>query len=372
LSGLETRGLVKRLGDHVAVDDLSFTVEPGEFFVLLGSSGCGKTTTLRLICGLEQPDAGEILIDGKVVTGLPPRERNLGMVFQEYGLYPSMDVFGNLAYGLQARGGFSKAEIERRVDEAAGKLGLESLLREPITDLSGGEQQRVSLGRAMVKDADVYLFDEPLSNLDPKLRYRVRRDILAMHRDKGRPSVYVTHDQTEAFAMGDTIAVMSAGRLQQAGTAEELLENPANAFVAGFVGSPPMNLLSAELRNEDGTYLAQVEDSVLPLARQWNRALDGYHKDTVLVGIRPDALSFKALAGHDLNGQGTIAAEVIEIEPLIGEAVVRLRTPAELQLSAVFSAGEETAFTAGDVIRLGVEPSRVRLFDAGTERALIP
>jgi multiple sugar transport system ATP-binding protein len=133
-----------------------------------------------------------------------------------------------------------------------------------------------------------------------------------------------------------------------------------------------MNLLSAELRSEDGTYLAQVEDSVLPLARQWNRALDAYHKDTVLVGIRPDALSFKALAGHDLNGQGTIAAEVVEIEPLIGEAVVRLRTPAELQLSAVFSAGEETAFTAGDMIRLGVEPSRVRLFDAGTERALVP
>jgi multiple sugar transport system ATP-binding protein len=372
LASVDLRGLTKRFGALAVVDNVSLKVDHGQLVCLLGPSGCGKTTTLRLICGLEQPDAGEILIDGKPVTGLPPREHNLGMVFQEYGLYPSMDVFGNLAYGLQARGGFSKHEIERRVDEAARKLGLESLLRQPITDLSGGEQQRVSLGRAMVKDADAYLFDEPLSNLDPKLRYRVRRDILAMHRDKSRPSVYVTHDQTEAFAMGDTIAVMSAGRLQQAGTAEELLENPANAFIAGFVGSPPMNLLSAELRNEDGTYLAQVEESALPLARHWNRALDGYHKDKVLLGIRPDALSVKTSNAYELNGHGTIAAEVVEIEPLIGEAVVRLRTPARSQLSAVFSAGEETAFATGDTIRLGVEPGRVRLFDADTEQALIP
>jgi multiple sugar transport system ATP-binding protein len=367
--GLEVRGLVKRLGDHTAVDDLSFTVEPGEFFVLLGSSGCGKTTTLRMICGLEQPDAGDIVIAGRSVTKLPPRERNLGMVFQEYGLYPSLDVFGNLAYGLQARGGYSKSEIERRVDEAVEKLDLGPLLRQPITDLSGGEQQRVSLGRAMVKDADAYLFDEPLSNLDPKLRYRVRRDILAMHRDKGKPSVYVTHDQTEAFAMGDTIAVMSEGRLQQAGTAEELLENPANTYVAGFVGSPPMNVVSAELRQSDGVYLAQVEDSALPLGKQWNGVLSTYTGDKVLLGIRPDAFALRSPGYHE-NGDATIAAEVVDVEPLIGEAVVRLRTPARLQLAAVFTAGEESAFTTGDTIRLGVKSDRIRLFDARTERAL--
>ncbi|MGH3490802.1 MAG: ABC transporter ATP-binding protein [Actinopolymorphaceae bacterium] len=365
MPGLEVRNLVRRLGDHLAVDDLSFSVADGEFLVLLGPSGCGKTTTLRIICGLEQPDAGEVLIDDRPVTSLPSRDRNLGMVFQEYGLYPSMDVFGNMAYGLQARGGVSRKEIEERVRAAAEKLDLTPLLKEPITDLSGGEQQRVALGRAMVKDADAYLFDEPLSNLDPKLRYRLRRDIMALHREKGKPSVYVTHDQSEAFAMGDAVAIVAAGKVQQVGPPTELVERPANTFVAGFVGTPPMNLLSARLQDSDGSYVALADDASLPLPDSWRPALTRYGKDKVTLGIRPEAF----VLGSE---NGALEGEVTDVEPLIGETVVRLLTREKKQLAAVFRAGEEGNLGPGDPVRVGVHPDGMRLFDADSEQALVP
>jgi ABC-type sugar transport system ATPase subunit len=363
MPGLQIKGLRKRLGDHQAVDDLSFSVEDAEFFVILGPSGCGKSTTLRIICGLEQPDAGEVVIAGRDVTTLPSRQRNLGMVFQEYGLYPTMDVFGNMAYGLQARGKVSRPEIERRITEAAGKLGLTDLLSKPITDLSGGEQQRVALGRAMVKDADAYLFDEPLSNLDPKLRHRVRRDIMAMHRDKKRPTVYVTHDQAEAFAMADRIAVMNKGVVAQVGSADELVDDPANVFVAQFVGSPPMNLVPADLATADTGFVARTPDATLPLPE--SAVLQGYSERTVTVGIRPDAFTL-----HSRNDHGSITAEVVDIEPLITETVVRLRTAGDISLAAVFRDGEEDALTIGNSVVLDVDPGRLRLFHSVTERAL--
>ncbi|WP_165368270.1 ABC transporter ATP-binding protein, partial [Phytoactinopolyspora endophytica] len=291
MAGLQVQGLTKRLGDHLAVDDVSFDARDGEFFVVLGSSGSGKTTTLRMICGLEEPDEGEIVIGGRAVTSLPPRERNLGMVFQEYGLYPSMDVFGNMAYGLQAQKELPKAEIESRVRHAAERLGLTDYLHRPITDLSGGEQQRVALGRAMVKDADAYLYDEPLSNLDPKLRHRIRRDIKALHEEKGKPSLYVTHDQAEALAMADVMAVMAHGRVQQVGPPTQLLDSPANVFVATFLGSPPMNLLTAVLKDSDGQWQAFTDRTALSLPPVWNGALSEYGKTHVTVGIPPSGLT---------------------------------------------------------------------------------
>jgi multiple sugar transport system ATP-binding protein len=374
--GLEVRNLVKRLGNHLAVDDLTFTVDDGEFFVLLGPSGCGKTTSLRIVCGLEQPDSGSVLIGDREVHNLPSRDRNLGMVFQEYGLYPSMDVFGNMAYGLQARGKVPRKEIESRVKAAAEKLDLTALLPSPITDLSGGEQQRVALGRAMVKDADAYLFDEPLSNLDPKLRHRLRRDIIAMHRDKGKPSVYVTHDQTEAFAMGDVVAVMAHGRAQQIGPPDELVSKPANVFVASFVGSPPMNLLPAELGAADGSYVARAHDATLTLPAEWSQVLARYGKDKVTLGIRPDAFVLRTDADLAPNGDGadggTLSGEVTDVEPLIGETVVRMRTSEQTQLAAVFRAGEEGTLGPGDVVRVGVDAAGMRLFDAESAQALVP
>ncbi|UIX31994.1 ABC transporter ATP-binding protein [Streptomyces sp. GQFP] len=362
--GLEVRDLVKRLGDHTAVDGLSFQVEEGEFFVLLGPSGCGKSTTLRMVCGLEQPDAGQVVIAGREVTALPPRERNLGMVFQEYGLYPAMDVFGNMAYGLQAQGGLPESEIKRRVEEAAERLGLSAHLASPVTDLSGGEQQRVALGRAMVKNADAYLYDEPLSNLDPKLRHRVRRDILAMHRDKGKPTVYVTHDQTEAFAMGDRVAVIAGGKVQQIGPATELAENPANMFVASFIGSPPMNLVGGRVRQDGPALSVAFEDAVVELPEHWRPALASLADDRVVVGLPPG--SFRIAADGGLKG------EVADVEALIGETVVRLRTPGGAEVSVVFQDGEEGDLSVGDTLSMSVIPNDVRLFDPLTERVLTP
>lgn len=355
MSELEVRSVSKRLGDHQAVDDVSFRVESGEFFVLLGTSGSGKSTLLRTICGLERPDTGEILLNGRDIAQLPPRERNLGMVFQDYGLYPAMDVRGNIAYGLEARGGVPKDEIQRRVVEAAGKLGLGEMLGRSTQDLSGGEQQRVALARAMVKDADAYLYDEPLSNLDPKLRHHARRDIVAVHREKKRPSVYVTHDQSEAFAMADRVAILSRGRLQQVGTPDELLTTPANTFVARFVGSPPMNLVPADL---DGTH-ARAAGVAVPVGAEWGdvAAAGG----SVLVGFRPEAVRLAR------NGTAALEGEVVDVEEGLVELIVRFETAAGEQLTAVLD--DDLAVGPGDRVAFDVE-GPVHLFDPTTEQAM--
>lgn len=358
MSELELRGVTKRLGDHTAVDDVSFRVSAGEFFVLLGSSGSGKSTTLRLICGLERADAGEIILAGRDISQLPPRERNLGMVFQEYGLYPAMDVRGNISYGLEARRAVSKDEIRRRVVEAAAKLELSDMLDRSTQDLSGGEQQRVALARAMVKDADAFLFDEPLSNLDPKLRYRARRDIMTVHREKHQPSVYVTHDQSEAFAMADRVAVMAQGRLQQVGTPDELLSAPANAFVARFVGSPPMNLVAAEIR---GTSV--VADGIsIPLSSTWTQALTTYDKAQVLVGFRPESVR------QSTNGSAALDGKVLDAEPGMTEMIVRFVTTGGAHITAVFD--DDVELQPGDPVRFDVDTDRLHLFDPMTEQAL--
>lgn len=369
MAELEVTGLLKRLGDHLAVDGVTFRIADGRLLVILGSSGSGKTTVLRMICGLETPDDGVIVVGGHDVTHAPPRERNIGMVFQEYGLYPGMDVYGNIAYGLHARGGLSDGEIDRRVHAAAGRLGLTPHLQLPITDLSGGEQQRVALGRAMVKDADAYLFDEPLSNLDPKLRYRMRRDILDMHRSKGKPTLYVTHDQAEAFAIADAIAVMSHGRVQQIGTPDELIENPANAFVARFVGSPPMNLASGTVVDAAGERSVHLGGTVFPLSPSWGHALETYGKHEVLIGFRPEEVRLRS--SHDgRSGANALTGSVLKVEPLIGETIVRLRTDDDTQFAAVLRDGDGDHVHEGQQLRLDVNTERIRLFDPDTEQAL--
>lgn len=364
MSELELRGVRKRLGDHVAVDGVSFRVDAGEMFVLLGSSGSGKTTLLRLICGLESPDEGEIVLDGRDISGLPARERNLGMVFQEYGLYPAMDVRGNIAYGLEARGKHSKEEIARRVTEAAGKLGLSEMLSRSTQDMSGGEQQRVALARAMVKDASAYLFDEPLSNLDPKLRNRARRDIMTVHREKQQPSVYVTHDQSEAFAMADRIGVMSGGRIQQVGTPDELISSPANVFVARFVGSPPMNLVPGEIQRDGsvGSFKAAADGLSITLSDRWAAAAQRYENSRVLVGFRPEALR------PTDNGTSFAEGTVVHAEPGLTEMIVRFATGDGTQVTAVFE--EDLDVDDGETVRFRIDPADIHLFDADTEHAL--
>lgn len=365
MSGLEIEGLVKRLGTNLVVDDVSFVVPDGKFFVLLGPSGGGKTTILRLICGLEKPDAGHIVIDGRDLTEVPIRDRNLAMVFQEYGLYPNMDVYQNIAYGLETRG-VAKAEIRQRVQDAAQTLGLGELIRRPITDLSGGEQQRVALARAMAKDASAYLFDEPLSNLDPKLRSHARRQIMKLHRQKRRASLYVTHDQGEALAMGDRIGVMAKGRLQQEGTADELLHEPANLFVAGFIGSPPMNLIRAEVTRETNMLQVVSDGVTVTLPDRWNATIDRYGKSEIVLGIRPDGLSLNGA----VHGRSVISGEVGNVEPLIGEMVVTMRLGSGTSISAVFEDSGGDSVSPGDVLQAGIDVDRICLFDPDSERAL--
>ncbi|HLV37538.1 MAG TPA: ABC transporter ATP-binding protein [Spirillospora sp.] len=370
---LQVIDLVKHLGGNLIVDHVSFVVEDCEFFVLLGPSGSGKSTLLRLICGLEPVESGQIIVDGRDITTIPPRERNLGMVFQDYGLYPNMDVYHNIAYGLEARGA-KRSVIEERVPKAAEKLGLSDLLRHNVVDLSGGEQQRVALARAMVKDADAYLFDEPLSNLDPKLRHKARRDIMTVHREKGKPSIYVTHDQAEAFAMGDRIAVMHRARLQQIGTAEDLIHNPANMFVAGFVGSPPINLIEGEVAAENGSYHFRREGLVLPLPDKWKRTLEQRRGQSIVAGIRPDAFARPDRpADFAITPANTVNGQVNFLEPLLGETIVGLQLgSAKINLTATLDDSVVEQLAEGDNLALGVDPQRILLFDSETEMALRP
>lgn len=242
-------GKVYSKGDKPAVDDFNLTVKDGEFLILVGPSGCGKSTTLRMVAGLELSTSGRILIGGKDVTNLPPKDRDIAMVFQNYALYPHMTVEENMAFALKLRG-FKKDEIKRRVTSAAESLGLTSYLKRLPKALSGGQRQRVALGRAIVREPAVFLFDEPLSNLDAKMRVEMRAEIIRLHRELGATMIYVTHDQTEAMTMGERIVVMSEGKIQQVAPPMELYDNPANPFVASFIGTPPMNLFPAGVNGE--------------------------------------------------------------------------------------------------------------------------
>ncbi|MFQ6673027.1 MAG: ABC transporter ATP-binding protein, partial [Candidatus Tectimicrobiota bacterium] len=247
MATVEVRGIVKHFGDVTAVDGIDLVTKEGEFLVLLGPSGCGKTTLLRMIAGLEEPTAGDVLIGGQVVTDLPPRARGIAMVFQSYALYPHMTVYKNIAFPLKAQG-VSKATWKDKVEWAASMFGIDALLQRKPRELSGGERQRVALARAMVRDPNVFLLDEPLSNLDAKLRASAREELLQFQRNIGTTTIYVTHDQVEAMGLGDRIAVMNAGKVHQIGPPREIYHEPADIFVAGFLGTPPMNLVEKEDR----------------------------------------------------------------------------------------------------------------------------
>lgn len=367
MSNLEVQELTKRFGSTTVVDEVSFRVNNGEFFVLLGPSGGGKTTILRIISGLEQPDNGRVLLDDRDVTRLSPRQRNVGMVFQDYGLYPSMDVYGNIAYGLENRH-MPRPEIQKRVQEAAEKLKLTPLLKREITALSGGEQQRVALARILARDADVFLYDEPLANLDPKLRYQARRDILSVHRLRQVPSIYVTHDQAEAFAIGDRIAVIAHGHVQQIGTPTELLEKPANLFMARFIGTPPMNLLPGTLRYEDSQYILQGSEIAFQLSEHWRQSIERQENPELLLGIAPQAIvpPWQVADEKDIH---LLNVELSDLEPLIGEVIAYLKVTPELTLAALWPEADSLP-TVGETLSVGLVPHAFRLFDAATEQAL--
>jgi len=310
MAEIKIQNVSKEYGDGFkAVNDVSLDIADGEFMILVGPSGCGKSTLLRMIVGLEDITAGDVIIGGQRVNDKAPRNRNLAMVFQNYALYPHLTVFENIAFPLRLRGGLSEEEIKRKVREAADMLELGEHLDRKPANLSGGQRQRVAMGRAIVRDADAFLFDEPLSNLDAKLRGQMRTEILRMHRRMGTTTVYVTHDQTEAMTLGDRVAVLRKGLLQQVATPRELYEKPVNTFVAGFIGSPPMNFVPATV--DDGKLVLPFVTIDLP--EDMRSLVAG--KDHVTVGVRPEAFEDAALVDPGKKDRGVqfdVHVDVIE------------------------------------------------------------
>jgi multiple sugar transport system ATP-binding protein len=355
MASVGIRDVKKAFGSHAVIHGVSVDIEDGEFVVLVGPSGCGKSTLLRMIAGLENITAGEISIGDRVVNQLPPKARDVAMVFQNYALYPHMTVGANMGFSMKLRG-TPKAEIDQRVARAAEILGLAPLLERFPRQLSGGQRQRVAMGRAIVRDPQVFLFDEPLSNLDAKLRVQMRSEIKELHQRLKTTSVFVTHDQIEAMTMGDKIVVMKEGRIEQTGSPLELYDHPANLFVAGFIGSPSMNFLPGTLRRNGGAARVDFGDGTQIEAPHSSGGSDG---QSVILGTRPEHLT--------LVDGGGIAVRVVVIEPTGAETLVLCRH-AESELAAVFR--ERHDFAPGSTIHLLPDLERAHLFDAASGERL--
>ena len=388
-SGIEIENLRKEFaGDVVAVDDLSLEVAEGEFMVLVGPSGCGKSTTLRMVAGLEEATAGTIRIGGRDVTALPPRKRDIAMVFQSYALYAHMSVRDNIGFGLKMAG-VPKPQIADKVAEAAEILGMTDLLDRKPRQLSGGQRQRVAMGRAIVREPAAFLMDEPLSNLDAKLRVEMRGEITSLQRRIGTPTLYVTHDQTEAMTMGDRVAILREGVLEQLGTPAELYDRPGNMFVASFIGSPAMNLIEARCEAVNGRPSLRIGDSVLnvpdAVARRCG-SLPEYTGRDLCVGIRPE--DFVSTAGAEQPE--TIEIAVTRAESLGSELFVYFQTvgtqaspgivgdelgeatetPALARESLTARLERRTIVEPGARARLLVDTERLYFFDLETGAAL--
>ena len=349
MSNVHLRKLCITRGGNEIIRDLDLQVEPGEFLVLLGPSGCGKSTLLHSIAGLIDLSGGTIEIGGRDMSDADPSERGIGMVFQSYALYPTMTVEKNMSFGLRIAG-TPKAEIQRRVQRAAAMLQLDALLDRKPAQLSGGQRQRVAIGRALVRDAGVYLFDEPLSNLDAKLRTELRRELKMLHQALGSTMIYVTHDQAEAMTLATRIVVMQGGRIQQIGTPCDVYERPANRFVAGFLGSPSMNFVEGEV-DIHGRFRA----GALTLALAGNGALPG----AATLGARPEHLQ--------LRDDGPLEALVTLVEPMGNHQVVWLECGGHA-LSALVH--EPRPMAAGQRVRFAIDAARVSLFDPASGRSL--
>jgi multiple sugar transport system ATP-binding protein len=345
----------KRFGAVEILHGVDIQIPDGSFTVLVGPSGCGKSTLLRMIAGLEEISGGEVCIGTQRVNELPPKQRDIAMVFQNYALYPHMTVRENMAFSLMLAK-LDAAAIESKVARAAEILGLGELLQRYPRQLSGGQRQRVAMGRAIVRDPQVFLFDEPLSNLDAKLRVAMRTEIKELHQRLKTTSIYVTHDQIEAMTMGDQIVVMKDGRIEQTGSPLELYDRPANLFVAGFIGSPSMNFLPATLRRGDGVATVELDDGTRLPAPPGAMGSDG---TPVIFGTRPEHLA--------LASEGGIATEVAVVEPTGADTFVACRHGGR-ELAVVFH--ERHAFTPGSTIHLQPDTERAHLFDAGSGRRL--
>jgi len=353
----------KRFGETVAVQDFNLETNDGEFVVLVGPSGCGKSTMLRMIAGLEEISEGRMTIEGREVQHMPPKDRDIAMVFQNYALYPHMNVFQNIAFTLELRG-VRKAEIKTQVEEAARILGIEHLLQRKPRELSGGQRQRVALGRAIVRHPQVFLLDEPLSNLDAKLRVGMRAEIAKLHRRLGVTSFYVTHDQVEALTMGQRIVVMRDGQVQQTSTPLDLYDNPVNKFVAGFIGNPAMNFLTAHFEAE--ARRLSGESFSFEVAPRLSEALSPYTDQQVCVGVRPEHI--QAVRDGSETRASTLKGTVELVEPLGSVTEIQVNVGGTLITAQV---DRNINPRTDDSIELSVDPAHVHLFDMSSEESLL-
>ncbi len=348
-----------------AVNDLSLDIKDKEFLVLVGPSGCGKTTALRLLAGLEDITSGTISIGDRVVNDVAPKDRDIAMVFQSYALYPHMSVYDNMAFGLKLRK-MSKSEIDKRVKEAAQILGITHLLDRKPKQLSGGQRQRVAVGRAIVREPKVFLFDEPLSNLDAKLRVETRAGISKLHQRLGTTFIYVTHDQVEALTMATRIAVMKDGILQQIGTPGELYDSPSNQFVAGFIGSPSMNFFDATIKGSDGSMMFDTGTFQLPVPKDVQDTLRKRNDEKYIVGIRPEDIHDSAYPAPGIES-AKVNAKVDVVEPMGSEIYLNLLSGNQPFVARV---DPRSSARAGNEVGLSMDVNKLHIFDKKTEAAI--
>ncbi|GAB6085415.1 ABC transporter ATP-binding protein [Alkaliphilus crotonatoxidans] len=354
-------------GEVIAVKDLNLEIRDKEFLVLVGPSGCGKSTTLRMIAGLEEISRGELYIDDRLVNEVAPKDRDIAMVFQNYALYPHMSVYDNMAFGLKLRK-MSKEEIKRRVEEAAKILDIEEYLNRKPKALSGGQRQRVALGRAIVREPKVFLMDEPLSNLDAKLRVQMRTELAKLHKKLQTTFIYVTHDQTEAMTMGDRIVVMKEGVVQQVDSPLNLYNHPQNMFVAGFIGSPQINFIHGTLKESEDAVIFEFGQNEIKMPEDRAKILKnrGYIGRRVVLGIRPEDVHNEE--DYVKEHQDTSLEATVEVTELMGAEIYLYMKLGEESITARISARSHVS--SGDSIKLALDPKRIHLFDGEDETAI--
>ena len=360
------QAVTKRFGNFVAVRDLNIEVADQEFLVFVGPSGCGKTTSLRMLAGLESVSEGKIYIGDRCVNDLSPKDRDIAMVFQSYALYPHMTVYENMAFSLELQG-LRRGDIQERVQRAAGQMGIDALLHRKPKELSGGQRQRVAVCRAIVRNPAVFLMDEPLSNLDAKLRVQARTEISKLHQELGTTFIYVTHDQVEAMTMGTRIAILRDGILQQIDTPPTLYAQPANRFVAGFIGSPAMNFFAGHLAHVGEQLMFQGEGLAIPLPPHWRDRYRAYRDRPVILGVRPEDIHDPAFPPPDIVPT-SLKATISVVEHMGNELILHLQTPAQQPLTA--RVDRRSRLVRGETVALKVNTTALHLFDADTETAL--
>jgi len=358
--------VTKKFGDIVAIEDLSFGAKEGEFLVLIGPSGCGKSTTLRCLAGLEKIDKGEMYIGDVLVNDLPPKNRDIAMVFQNYALYPHMNVYENMSFSLRLKK-IPKEEINERVHKTATLLEIENLLERKPKELSGGQRQRVALGRAIVRSPKVFLFDEPLSNLDAKLRIHTRTELVRLHRKLKTTSIYVTHDQAEAMTMGTRIVVLRDGKIQQIDTPQGLYDNPENQFVAGFIGSPSMNFLDATVIDREGILYLDTGVFVVTVPVEFKDFLEKYINKDVIFGIRPEDMH--EAKPTSVKSKDNIIKAKVEVKELLGSDVFLYLKKGEKEITA--KVNSRTKAEVGKDISLVLDVNKIHVFDKDNGKAII-